>query len=181
MTREVLDIAALYERHADDLLMFFVRRTADVEVALDLWAETFAQVVAGRRRYRGRSDAEAAGWLWGIGRKQLAMYYRRGRAERKALSRLGIERPPVDPTLEEEISRRAGLGDLRRELARAVSALSAETRAAVRMRVVDELPYPELAARLRISEPAARARVSRGLRALAHALDPDLVKEAAQP
>jgi RNA polymerase sigma-70 factor (ECF subfamily) len=48
----------------------------------------------------------------------------------------------------------------------------------VRLRVVDELPYPDVAARLGISEQAARARVSRALRALAGALD-DLRPEPA--
>lgn len=171
MSSASLDIATLYERHADDLLVFLVRRTADVEVALDLWAETFAQALAGRSRYRGRSDAEAAGWLWTIARKRLAMYFRKGRAERRALERLGLERPELDPLIEEEIARRAGLGELRRELAVAIAALSEETRIAVRLRVVDELPYADVAARLSISEPAARSRVSRGLRALGDALD----------
>ena len=41
----------------------------------------------------------------------------------------------------------------------------------MRLRVVDELGYPAIATRLGISEQAARARVSRGLRALAGALD----------
>jgi DNA-directed RNA polymerase specialized sigma24 family protein len=48
------------------------------------------------------------------------------------------------------------------------------------MRVVDELPYATVASRLAISEPAARARVSRGLRALGAALDHLEMKEAFQ-
>jgi RNA polymerase sigma-70 factor (ECF subfamily) len=71
-----MEVGALYARHRDALLVFLVRRTADTEVALDLWAETFAQAVANRRRYRGTTDAEAAGWLFGIARRQLAHYYR---------------------------------------------------------------------------------------------------------
>ena len=43
-------------------------------------------------------------------------------------------------------------------------------REAVRLRVVDELEYDELAARLSISAQTARARVSRGLRALGEAI-----------
>jgi RNA polymerase sigma-70 factor (ECF subfamily) len=73
--------------------MFLARRTADPEVALDLWGETFAQAVAGRRRYRGTTDEEAAGWLYAIARKQLAGYYRRGVTEGRAMKRLGLERP----------------------------------------------------------------------------------------
>jgi RNA polymerase sigma-70 factor (ECF subfamily) len=40
----------------------------------------------------------------------------------------------------------------------------------VRLRVVDELPYCEVARRLAITEEAARARVSRALRGLSRTL-----------
>jgi RNA polymerase sigma factor (sigma-70 family) len=53
----------------------------------------------------------------------------------------------------------------------ALAELGPEQREAVRLRVVDELGYPAIADRLGISEQAARARVSRGVRALAGALD----------
>ena len=53
----------------------------------------------------------------------------------------------------------------------AMATLSPGTRDAVRLRVVDELPYRDLAQRLGISETAARVRVSRGLSALAGLLD----------
>jgi RNA polymerase sigma-70 factor (ECF subfamily) len=149
MRRRAPDISELYRRHADDLLVFLVRRTTDVEIALDLWAETFACATEGARRYRGRSDSEAAGWLWGIARNQLALYYRRGQAERSALDRLGLERPELDRAVEEAIAHRAGLDELRAELSQAIAALSKETRAAVEMRVVEELPYATLAARSR--------------------------------
>src|SRR3954470_22438411 len=84
-----MDVDALYAKHRDALLVFLVRRTADTEVALDLWAETFAQAVASRRRYRGTTEAEAAAWLYAIAKRQLALYYRRGKAEQRALQRLG--------------------------------------------------------------------------------------------
>ncbi|MTD44462.1 sigma-70 family RNA polymerase sigma factor [Conexibacter sp. W3-3-2] len=179
--RPPLDVAALYARLADDLLVFLTRRTGDPEIALDLWAETFALAVEGRRRYRGRSDAEAAGWLYGIARRQLALYHRRGRIERRAGARLQLERPPASPAVLEELTRRAGLAALREDLGAALATLSPAVRDAVTLRVVEELPYPAVAARLGIAEPAARARVSRGLSALADLLDPPTTKEALQP
>jgi RNA polymerase sigma factor (sigma-70 family) len=174
----MLDVEALYARHRDALLGFLVRRTADGEVALDLWAETFAQALAGRHRYRGSTDEEAAAWLFGIARNQLAHYYRRGTTEQRALRRLQLERPPVDEALVAEIERRAGMDAMRRELTAALATLSEPVRSAVQLRVVDELPYVDLAARLRISEQAARARVSRGLTALADVLDAHAIREA---
>jgi RNA polymerase sigma-70 factor, ECF subfamily len=166
-----MDVADLYSRHSEPLLLFLARRTADPEIALDLFAETFAQAHASSRRYRGGSDAEAAGWLYGIARNQLKLYYRRGRIERRALAKLRLEREAATPEVLAEIERRAGLGELRADLAAALSELSPAVREAVRLRVVDELPYPDLAQRLGISEPAARARVSRGLQSLAGALE----------
>ena len=43
---------ALYERDAEAVLVFFARGTLDVEVALDLTAETFAQAWRGWSRVR---------------------------------------------------------------------------------------------------------------------------------
>jgi RNA polymerase sigma factor (sigma-70 family) len=181
MPRPTVDISALYACHRQTLLVFFVRRTADTEVALDLWAETFAQAVAGRARYRGDSSTEAAGWLYAIAHRQLALYYRRGHAERRALDRLGLERPPASPAVEAEVVRCAALDDLRVELAGAIATLPRGTRDALVLRVVQDLPYPQVARRLAISEQAARARVSRGLRALSDRLDPAITTEAMQP
>ena len=160
-----MDVDALYARHRDALLVFLVRRTADTEVALDLWAETFAQAVAGRRRYRGTTDAEAAGWLFGIARKPARPLLppRPRRAARAAQARAGAARGRrrADAEMEE----RAGLESVRRDLARRSASLSEPVRDAVQLRIVDELSYADVARSLQISEPAARARVSRGLAA----------------
>ena len=178
MAAAKIDIEALYAAHREPLLLFLARRTADPQVALDLWAETFAHAAAGLSRFRGRGDDEAAGWLYAIARRRLALYYRRGRCERRALDRLKLERPPAEPGLLAEIERRAGLAALRVELAAALAQLSPAVRSAVQLRVVDELGYPVVAQRLGISEQAARARVSRGLAALAGLLDTSTIHEA---
>ena len=96
MADRELDIEALYARHSDELMLFLVRRTADPEIARDLWGETFAQALLARSRYRGSTDEQAAAWLFSIARRQLSRFYRRGAAERRAMRRLGIERPQLD-------------------------------------------------------------------------------------
>ena len=141
VARARIDVEALYATHRESLLLFLVRRTADAQVALDLWGETFAHAAAGLSRFHGGGEAEAAAWLYGIARRRLALYYRRGHAERRALERLRLERPPADPGLLAEIERRAGLSALRVELAAALAQLSPAVRSAVQLRVVDELPY----------------------------------------
>jgi RNA polymerase sigma factor (sigma-70 family) len=165
------DFSAFYAEYAERVLLFHARRCLDAELAVDLMAETFAEALASRRRFRGTSEAEAAAWLFGIARNQLASFFRRGRAERRALTRLRIQVPAV---AEDDLARIEALADIdamRGHVADQLARLSPEQRDALRMRIVDELGYPELARRLQVSEETARARVSRGLRQLAAALD----------
>jgi RNA polymerase sigma factor (sigma-70 family) len=164
------DVTELYAEHGDDLLQFLVRRTGDAEIAADLWGETFAQALASRGRFRGNHD-QAIAWLYTIARRQLGRYYRRGNAECRAMQRLGMERPAVSAEAEAQLVRRAGLDEMRDAIAEGVAMLSDDAREAIMLRVVQELPYSDLASRLAISEQAARLRVSRGMRMLARVLD----------
>jgi RNA polymerase sigma factor (sigma-70 family) len=159
-----------YDANFDGLLRYLTRRTGDAEAGLDLTAETFAQAFLSRQRFRGTTDAEAAGWLYRIAKRQVARYFKKGRAEREACGRLGLERPDLDRATTRQIEQFADLDELRATLRAEVSELSPAYREALRLRVVDELPYSEVARRLAISEAAARARVSRALRALVEPL-----------
>jgi RNA polymerase sigma-70 factor, ECF subfamily len=161
----------LYRATAQDLVVFFARRTYDAEAAADLMAETFARAYLGRRRFRGSTDDEARAWLFGIARRRFAMYVRRGKAEQRALRRLGLERPQLVEGEDARIEKLAGLEAIRGTLAEHVGRLAPAQQVALELRVVRELPYPDVADRLGISEQAARARVSRALRALGSTLD----------
>ena len=161
---------AVYDALARDLLVFFARRTFDVEVARDLTAETFAQAFEHRRRYRGKSDAEAAGWIYGIARHQLSRYARRGAVHRRSVERLGIRIPEVSEDDHERIVELAGLAELRGRVAAAYEELSADQREALALRVVQERSYAEVADALGVSVETARARVSRGLKRLSEVM-----------
>jgi RNA polymerase sigma-70 factor (ECF subfamily) len=162
------DISRLYRDHARALLVFLTRRVYDPEVAMDLLAETFAGAFKARAQFRGGDDdAEAVGWLYGIARHQLSRYYRRGQVERRALERLAVERRPLTDPEYERIEELADLGQLRSAVSAALQGLSADHREILQLRVVDELEYSVISARLGISEQTARARVSRALRELA--------------
>lgn len=137
---------------------------------MDLAAETFAQAYLSRKRFRGETEASAAAWLYAIARAQLARYHRKGIAERRALARLRIELPALTSAEIERIETEADLDELRAELDAGLERITQSQRDAISLRIVEELPYPEVAARLGISEQTARARVSRGLRALEQAL-----------
>ena len=162
---------AFYEREREGVMVFAARRTFDVWVAADLTAETFALALSSWARLRDRSEEEARGWLFTVARRQVSRYLRRSRLERRAVERLGIRVPMLTEDDAAAIERRAGLGDLRAAVGAGLARLSAEQREALRLRVVEERSYEQVAAVLGISEQAARARVSRGLRALERSLD----------
>ncbi len=158
--------AELYARHQRGLLAFFMRRTFDAEAAVDLVGETFAQAFTGRRRFRGTTLEAEAALLYTVARRLLSRYYKRGGAERAALERLGVPRPELDDESLVRIEELAGVATMRVLIAEQLRALPAEHRAALELRVVEERDYDDVAAHLGVTEQAARARVSRGLRAL---------------
>jgi len=166
-----------FDAHFEDLLRYLTRRTCDAEAGLDLTAESFAQAYLSRRRFHGSTDGEAAAWLYRIAKRQLARYFKKGAAERRALRRLGLERPELDLETEQQIERLASLDEVRTALRAELNELSPARREALQLRVIDELPYREVARRLEISEAAARARVSRALRELAVALNQNSIIE----
>jgi RNA polymerase sigma-70 factor (ECF subfamily) len=166
-----------YKEEAETLLLFLTRRTLDGEVAVELTAETFAQAWRAWPRVRSDSCEEMRAWLFTIARRQLSHYLRRGRARRTAVRRIGLEVPLAHEDDLAAIETAAGLASARAQLSEALGALSSAQRDAVRMRVVEEMTYEEVARRLGVSEPTARARVSRGLRALQRALTAQPVGE----
>jgi RNA polymerase sigma factor (sigma-70 family) len=159
-----------YREEGEAVLLFLTRRTLDGEVALELTAETFAQAWRGWPRVREDSREEMRAWLFTVARRQLGHYLRRGQAQRTAVRRLGIRTPSVHEDDLSAIEEAAGLGDLRLGLTVELERLSGEQREALQLRVVEEMPYEDMARRLGVSEQAARARVSRGLRALQRSL-----------
>ena len=160
------DVERLYREHARAVLAFLVRRVLLPEVAVDLMAETFAQAYRDRHRCRASDDAERVAWIFGIARHCLAGYVRRGAAERRALRRFGVERRALHDFEYDRIEELAGLHDLADHVLDAFDGLDGEQRDALRLRIVEERPYAEVARELGVSEQVARARVSRALRAL---------------
>ena len=157
---------ALYRDHSRQLLIFFARRTLDAETATDLVAETFAEAFRDRRQFRGRTTEEAAGWLFGIARHQLSSFYRRGRVEREAMSRLAVDRRDLTAEELDRIEELAGLAEMRAVVRVRLAQLEPGDQEILQLRIVEELDYDEVAAAQGVNEDAARARVSRALKRL---------------
>jgi RNA polymerase sigma-70 factor (ECF subfamily) len=155
----------LYRRHAEDVLRYFARRTLDPEAAAELTAETFAEAFASRASYRD-VGVNGVAWIYGIARHQLGRFFRAGRVDAEARKKVGI---PVRALASEDYERIEDLVDfepIRQALREALDTLEADQREALRLRVIDSLPYAEVARRLGCGDAAARQRVSRGLRKL---------------
>ncbi|WCB94283.1 RNA polymerase sigma factor [Baekduia alba] len=170
MKLDATSLGDLFEAEGPRLLAFVTRSTFDADQALDVVGEVFAVAFERRAKFRGATREEAVAWLYWICRTQLNHQFRRRGAERRALGRLGVDRPVMGEDERRRVEELAGLAELRAVVASELERLPADQREAVRLRVVDELGYDELADRLGITQQTARARVSRGLRALGEAV-----------
>jgi RNA polymerase sigma-70 factor (ECF subfamily) len=85
------------------------------------------------------------------------------------MAELGLAVPTLTDADYERVEELADLRSQRAVVAQALAELSFEHREALRLRVVEEQPYSEVARTLGITEETARARVSRALRALSNA------------
>jgi RNA polymerase sigma-70 factor (ECF subfamily) len=151
----------LYERYAEPLHAFHLRRTADRDVAYDLTAETFAQAWLSRARFRDEAGGSAAPWLYGIARNVLLMSVRRRRLERAACQRLGLLTVAKATVPDERWL--DGLDE-------ALAELPESQRHAVALRFAGDLEYDAVAEALGTTPQAARVRVHRALAALRHRL-----------
>ena len=151
----------LYRRHVPTVHAWFRRRLE--WAASDLTAEAFAQAWLSRRSFRDEADGSALPWLLGIARNVARESARRNEVETRARRRLRL---PTDlasedgyAAVEERLSPRVALEH-------ALETLPDHEREALELRVVDELSYTDVAARLGVRPAAARLRVSRALRRL---------------
>jgi RNA polymerase sigma factor (sigma-70 family) len=151
---------AFYERYAERVYGYHLRRTREPEAAHDLTAETFAQAWLGRRGFHDRAGGTAGPWLFAIARNVLVGSVRRRRLERSACERLGVA---VEAQAAPDETWLDGVDD-------AIDDLPSGQGEAIRLRVLDELEYDDVARRLGTTPAAARVRVHRGLNALRHRL-----------
>jgi RNA polymerase sigma factor (sigma-70 family) len=156
----------LYDRYAAWMRSWFLRHTGSETAALDLTAETFAQAWHAARRFRDEADGSAAPWLFGIGRNLLRQYHKHNRIETAARQRLGVPLAFAECEDFERVDERDEAVNLTPRLRHAVRSLPSDQRRALRLRVIHQLPYEEIADHLGCSQNAARIRVSRALRSL---------------
>jgi RNA polymerase sigma-70 factor (ECF subfamily) len=148
----------LYARHARWLAVR-LRRALPVDAVEDVLQETFLAVWRSARRYRPEGRAEA--WLWGIARRQAALWVRQH----------GYPQPPPQPPAEPLVEADEADGAVTRlDLAAALAALGPADRSLVKLLYVEDRPVAEVAARLRLAEGTVKSRAHRVRRLLRAAL-----------
>ncbi len=163
------EFLACYDSVARDLLGFFARRTGDPQLAMDLLGATFLAAFEQRGRCRAATPGQRAAWVYRIAASKLADHFRSRERERRAVARLDSELRTLTAAEASAIERLADCSEAEQRMQAAFSQLSHEQRVALDLHVIQERSYTEIAHALQISEPAARARVSRGIRALRRA------------
>jgi RNA polymerase sigma factor (sigma-70 family) len=160
-----------YDRYETAVVGYLLRRTGDVEVAIDLAGEAFATALQAAGRYHpGPKDGRsAAPWLFTIAQNKLTDARRRGQVEDRARRRLGLREAIAYD--DEALHRIESIGSQTGWVTELLERLPDDQREAVRARILDERPYGEIACKLQTSELVVRKRVSRGLAALRKSLE----------
>lgn len=140
----------LFTRHAPWIAVR-LRRALPVDAVEDVLQETFIAVWRGARRYKPAGTPGA--WLWGIARRQAALWAR-GQGRPEALEeRLDGAVSGADPA-----TVAAARVDLQQALAR-LGPAGAEGKELARLMFVEGRPVADVAARLGIPEGTVKSRV----------------------
>ncbi len=154
----------LFSRHAPWLAVRLrgVLPAAEVE---DVLQETFLAVWRGAASYRPGGACSAGGWVWGIARRQAALFLRR-----RGLAEQGL--PAIDDGAC-QVADPAEAAVLRAELAEAVSGLGpagSPNREAWRLMYVEDRPVAEVAELTGVPEGTVKSRAHRARKQLRAAL-----------
>jgi RNA polymerase sigma-70 factor, ECF subfamily len=140
------------------------------EIAADLAAETFAVVVRDLHRF-DPARGSAGGWVGGIARNQVRSWVRKGVVDARARQRLHIVTPTYTEVDEASVHAAVDEAPARAAVRGALRTLSDADQQVINLRVVDRLPYDEVADALGCTTGAARVRSSRALARLRAAVD----------
>ncbi|WP_103341130.1 RNA polymerase sigma factor [Amycolatopsis sp. CA-126428] len=148
-------LRVLYSRHAP-WLASRLGRVLPAAAVEDVLQETFVAVWQGASRYR--PDGRAGAWLWGIAKRQAALWLRR------------TGRPPLPPvdTIAPEDPESAAVD--RVEIAEAVASLSDEEQRLWRLLFEQDRSVADVARRLGVPEGTVKSRAYRIRRLLRAAL-----------
>lgn len=151
-----------FRRHYGEVYRFIRRRTGDHERAEDIAQEVFAAAAAGLPDFSDEAGSPLA-WLYTVAKRRFADEVRRRSREPTA-------EPPPEGTLEYG-------PNVASSLRAAMTRLPEDQRTVLALKLVRGGSFAETAGQLKTSEPAAKMRFVRALRALRA----ELQKEGIEP
>jgi RNA polymerase sigma-70 factor (ECF subfamily) len=151
-------------RHSDALARYLGSQLRDDRLAKEILAETLSEAWFSRSGFRGTGDGSARPWLFGIAKNLVRRIARDRAIETRARERLGLPILDADAYAEllDRLAAEEELGSIRTRM----NGLPADQREALELRIVHDLDYAEIGARLAITPEGARTRVFRALGAL---------------
>lgn len=149
----------LYERHVRWLARR-LRARLSVEATEDVLQETFFAAWKGATRYQG--DGDVAAWLWGIARRQSALWARRHGRDDLALAIIGDLTAATD-----DPARSAVVGT---DLHHALASLGPDARRLGLLALLEDRPIGEIARTLDIPAGTVKSRLYHLRRRLSAAL-----------
>ncbi|MBA4191855.1 MAG: hypothetical protein C0467_28075 [Planctomycetaceae bacterium] len=162
--------ARLVERYWDRLYRWLYHVTRDRHAAEDLTQETFLKALAALKSFRPGSNFRA--WVFRIGHNN---FVNQKRADRRTKHQLPEDAAAPDIGTEAAIENRETL----EVVAKAVAELPEDFRAALTLRVEEELSFREVAKILNTTEETARWRVFKARQKLMKVLAPELLPPGA--
>jgi len=169
--------AEIYARHADDVHRYLRRRLGS-DVADDLTADTFVAAFGARARF-DQAAPSARPWLFGIASNLAAKHRRSELRGLRAYARTGVD--PVAISWSDGADDRLSAQAMNRELATALSELSAGDRDVLLLVAWAELSYAEVAAALQLPVGTVRSRLNRARRKVRTTLSPGTERVAIRP
>ena len=149
--------ATLYERYADRVFGYFLRRAGHREDAEDLTSLTFARALGKLRAFRGRSFGA---WLFGIARNAAIDHSRRRSTIPLAHTAEALPDPQPEPLAHILAGEDVAL------VQRLIARLSEEERELLALRVAGRLSNAEIAQVVGKSEDAVKMRLYRTIKLL---------------
>ncbi len=147
--------AELYRRHVAPVYHYVLVRVRDVQAAQDLTSQIFLAALKGIRSYQGRGTFAA--WLFGIARRQIALYFR---AQRRILPLEDARHLPCsDPPFEETVEERLEL----ERVAKALGCIAPDRAEALALRLFGGLSTAQVSQLLEKSEAAVKMLVYRAV------------------
>ena len=163
--------AALVERYWERLYRWLCHLTRNRHAAEDLTQETFLKAFSRLQRFRAGTNFAA--WLFRIAHNNFANHYR---LMQRSTRPLPEDRPAQAQSPCEEAETRETM----RSLAEAISRLPTDLRAAVLLRVEEDLSFRDIAEVMGLTEETARWRVFKARQKLLSVLAPAQMRYSAR-